>query len=274
VGVLVELGSINGSTDRGLDTRAESLSITETNDTVVGDLGLDESSRIQLKLGTDFKSNRVSALGVPGSLTGSLDVSVDTVVVRSSKVRKVVGGMDSNGVDGSGISEGGIVAGDLAIENVIGDLTTGDETLVANNGVDGEVGLENVQRSNSVDVRLLVGSIDLGGLLVDGRKKRSQDFQLQALGKVVLELNLSVQVVGGSPSLSEGDALSSVGILGLEVTNDDTRLVVTETVNLEGDTVGGGGLDFELSATDGEILAEKVLAGLANIVESNRNGHL
>lgn len=53
-------------------------------------------------------------------------------------------------------------------------------------------------------------------------------------GKVVLELNLSVQVVGGGPGLSEGDALSLVSILGLEVTNDDTGLVITETVNLEG----------------------------------------
>jgi CobQ-like glutamine amidotransferase family enzyme len=57
-------------------------------------------------------------------------------------------------------------------------------------------------------------------------------------GKVVLELNLSVQVVGGSPSLSEGDTLSSVGILGLEVTNDNTRLVITETVDLEGLSAG------------------------------------
>ena len=41
-------------------------------------------------------------------------------------------------------------------------------------------------------------------------------------------------MVGGSPGLGEGDTLGLVGILGLEVTNDDTRLVVTETVNLEG----------------------------------------
>jgi hypothetical protein len=34
-----------------------------------------------------------------------------------------------------------------------------------------------------VDVGLLVGSVNLGGLLVDGRKKGGQDFQLQALCK-------------------------------------------------------------------------------------------
>jgi len=145
---------------------------------------------------------------------------------------------------------------------------------MTDNGVDREVGLEDIQRGNSVDIGLLVGGINLGGLLVDGRKKGGQNLQLQALGKVVLELNLSVQVVGGGPGLSEGDTLGLVGILGLEVTNDDTRLVVAETVNLEGNTVGGGGLDFELSVTDGEVLAEKVLAGLANIVESNWDGHL
>jgi hypothetical protein len=42
-------------------------------------------------------------------------------------------------------------------------------------------------------------------------------------------------------------------------------LCFTPTYN----TVGGSGLDFELSVTDGEVLAEKVLTGLANIIESN-----
>lgn len=113
VSVLIELGSVNRGTDGSLDTRAESLSVTKANNTSVGDLGLDKGSGIQLKLGTDFKSNGVGAFGVPGSLTGSLDIRVDTVVVRSGKVGEVVCGMNSNGVDGGRVSEGSIVARDL-----------------------------------------------------------------------------------------------------------------------------------------------------------------
>lgn len=113
VSVLIELGSVNRGTDGSLDTRAESLSVTKANNTSVGDLGLDKGSGIQLKLGTDFKSNGVGAFRVPGSLTGSLDIRVDTVVVRSGKVGEVVCGMNSNGVDGGRVSEGSIVARDL-----------------------------------------------------------------------------------------------------------------------------------------------------------------
>lgn len=117
VSVLIELGSINGGTNGSLDTRAESLSVTKANNTGVGDLGLSEGDSIQLDLGTDFESNRVGTLGVPGSLTGSLDVRVDTVVVRGSEVRKVVGGVDSNRVDGSGVTEGSVIAGDLNVSD-------------------------------------------------------------------------------------------------------------------------------------------------------------
>jgi len=99
----------------------------------------------------------------------------------------------------------------LAVENIIGNFTTSKETFMTDDGVDGEVGLcqpnlvrcivtdcklittqltlirfaylEDIQRGNGVDVGLLVGSVNLGGLLVDGRKKGGQDFQLQALCK-------------------------------------------------------------------------------------------
>jgi hypothetical protein len=115
VSVLIELGSVNGGANRSLNTRAESLSVAEANNTSVGDLGLSEGSSIQLKLGTDFKGNRVGTLGIPGSLTGSLDIRADTVVVRGSKVGEVVSGVDSNRVDGSGVTEGSVVPGDLKL---------------------------------------------------------------------------------------------------------------------------------------------------------------
>ena len=107
-------------------------------------------------------------------------------------------------------------------------------------------------------------------------------------GQVVLQLDLAVQVVGSGPGLSEGDALGLVSILGLEITDNDTGLVVTLTVDLEGlfvfsqslcpfflhysstyHTVGGGGLDLKLDTTNGIVLGQKVLGGLANIVEGD-----
>jgi hypothetical protein len=53
-------------------------------------------------------------------------------------------------------------------------------------------------------------------------------------GDVVFKLNLSVKMVGGSPGLSEADTIGLVSILGLEITKDDTGLVVALTVDLEG----------------------------------------
>jgi hypothetical protein len=107
-------------------------------------------------------------------------------------------------------------------------------------------------------------------------------------------------VVGGSPGLSEADAIGLVGILGLEITKDDTGLVVALTVDLEGlyresrgsmiwpryepfntllvqntyNTIGSSGLDFKLDGTDREVLGKKILAGFTNVVERNRDSHL
>lgn len=53
-------------------------------------------------------------------------------------------------------------------------------------------------------------------------------------GKVVFELNLSVEVVRSSPGFSEGKTVLLVSILGFKITDNDTGLVITLTVNLEG----------------------------------------
>ena len=68
---------------------------------------------------------------------------------------------------------------------------------------------------------------------------------------MVLELDVVSQGVGSRPGLSQGKAILSVFELGLEVTTDGTGLGVSETIDLEGDSVGGPGLDFESRAVDG-----------------------
>jgi hypothetical protein len=113
VSVLVKTGSINGSTKVDLDTRTERLGVSKTEDTRVRDLGLNESRRIQLELGTNFEGDSVGTLGVPRSLTGSLKIAVDAVVVRGSEVRHVVGSVDSNTILSSGVTDSSVVATNL-----------------------------------------------------------------------------------------------------------------------------------------------------------------
>jgi hypothetical protein len=254
MGIFIETSSIDRSTKVNLDTRTEGLSVSKTEDTRVGDLGLNKGSRIQLELGTNFKSNGIRALGIPSSLTGSFEIAVDTVVVRGSILAQVVCGVNGNTIFKSRVTKSSVIATDLAIQNVVGNFGTSKETVLTKDRVNAEVGLEDIKSSNGVDIGLLVGGVDLGSLFVDRRKKRSQEFELETLSKVIFQFNLSVEVVGGSPSFSESETVLLVSILGLKITNNDTSLVVTLTVHLEGDTVRSSGLDFKLDATNGVVL--------------------
>lgn len=117
--VFIKTRSINGSTNIDLDTRTKSLGIGNTNNTRVGDLTLDKSGLIKSMLGTNFKSNRAVCLGIPRSLTRNFNVTLDLVVVRSSKVAQVVGSMNSNSILGSRIADSSIVTADLLYECTI-----------------------------------------------------------------------------------------------------------------------------------------------------------
>ena len=84
--------------------------------------------------------------------------------------------------------------------------------------------VEKVQAGAAVDTRGLVSSIDdsalanLAGLLANTSGIRLQDggkVQLQALDELVLKLNVGDEVVGIVPSLSEGQAIGTVGVFSL-----------------------------------------------------------
>jgi hypothetical protein len=53
-------------------------------------------------------------------------------------------------------------------------------------------------------------------------------------GKVVVEFDLAIQVVGGGPGFSEGDPIGLISILGFKVTNNGSFLVVTLAIDFEG----------------------------------------
>ena len=69
MGVLVETGSVNGSTKVNLDTRTKELGVGNTKDTRVGDLTLDKGRAVELELSTYFKSNSVATRSITRSLT-------------------------------------------------------------------------------------------------------------------------------------------------------------------------------------------------------------
>jgi len=74
------------------------------------------------------------------------------------------------------------------------------------------------------------------------QRKHSTRGKRRTLGDLVLELNLSLEDVGGGPGLGEGDAVLGVYVLALDVTSDGVRLGVAGSSDLEGDVVGSAGL--------------------------------
>lgn len=112
---------------------------------------------------------------------------------------------------------------------------------------------------------LLVDGSDDRALLGLGRVQGGSQVELQALGDLVLQLDLGPQQVGGSPCLGEGDAVLEVNVLALDVTGDSGRLGVPGTSDLEGGGVRRG-LDFERGAVDGVVLEQQVGRGLAEVL--------
>lgn len=262
---VAELDSVKSKTERGLDTRSESLGVAEAEDTGVVDLGLDESGVVEVGLGTDLEVDiRVGALGVVGGTGTSLGVSVDAVVVAGRVGGEVAETVEGDGVVGGVEASAEVVSAQLALLDIVASLGTGKEAVAAENGVSGEGGaLEEVKVLTGVETGLLVGGSEesvLGLLLGD---KGRDELELEALGDVVLELNVVAENVGSGPGLGEGDAVLAVLPLGLEVAVDGLRLGVTDAENAEGDTVGGLGLDLERVTVDGVVLGEEVVGSLA-----------
>ena len=134
---------------------------------------------------------------------------------------------------------------------------------------------EQVQAGAAVDARGFVGSVDDSGLANLARlfsrasRVRLQDggkVELQTLDELVLELNVGEEVVGGGPGLGEGDAIGTVGVLGLAQAIDGGLVINFCSSNAEDDVGGGGGLDFKGREANDEVLAQEVVGGLSEIL--------
>lgn len=94
-----------------------------------------------LRFSTNFQSDTtMGGLGVIDSLGTSLDVRRDAVVVAGSKVAQVVGAVDGDSVIRGIVAKGSGIARDLALSDVIGSLSTDEETVAAKDSVSGESG--------------------------------------------------------------------------------------------------------------------------------------
>jgi len=153
----------------------------------------------------------VAALGVPGSLSTSLNLGVDLVVVGSGENAHVVGCRDGSSVHWSGVSNSGGVVGDGRLLDIVTSGSTGQEAILSNNSIDVSGGaLEEVEEGTAVEVGLLEVQVELGALGLGGRKEGSQELGLQALGNGVIDLDLGVKSVQCVPALCDGHTCAAI----------------------------------------------------------------
>lgn len=274
MGGLLESLGVDGSTDTDSDTGLEANRVSKSGNTLVVDLGLGERVGIKSVLGTDLETDGGgSSLGVPGGLGTDLSGGVNPVEVGGGENREGVGGQDGGGVDGGGVTNSSRVLGDLGVRDVVSDLGTGNEAVVAKSGVGGDGGaLQEIEESSSLERGLLEEERELGVLSTGRGDKRGGELTLKTLGKSLIDLNLGVEDVGGGPSLGDGDTVGLVGVLGLEVTGNGAVLLGRLTLGDKGNTVGGLGLDLEGGSSKVVVvLVEEVVGSLGDVRESERS---
>ena len=129
--------------------------------------------------------------------------------------------------------------------------------------------LEDIKESTGVEAWLLVCAGQQGGLGALLRQQRGRKIELQTLGNLVLELNLSPKHVRGRPCLGEGEAVVFVVVLGLEVAGD-SGLGIPNKSNLEVHARRRGGLDVKSGAVDGKVLAQEVIGGFSEVLKAEK----
>lgn len=129
--------------------------------------------------------------------------------------------------------------------------------------------LEDIKESAGVEAGLFVGGSQQRRLGAFLRQQSSSEVELQTLGNLVLELNLSAKHVRGRPGLGESETMVLEVVLGLDIASDSS-LGIPDESSLEGHTGRRGGLHIESGAMDGEVLAEKVIGGLSKVLEAEK----
>lgn len=158
-GDVVEFLGVESETEGGTDTRAEEVAVTQGENASVVDLGLHESSIVEvaktdssvpraksakfryLRLSSDLKDNTtVGRLGVVEGLGTSFSIAADAVIVAGSVGVQVVEGLKGDSIFGSIVTDGSGIAGDVALSDVVSGLSTEEEAVTANDSIGGEGG--------------------------------------------------------------------------------------------------------------------------------------
>jgi hypothetical protein len=172
-------------------------------------LYLGERGRVDLVLGRELKTNGRVGLCVPGGASTSLDGRVDLLVVGGAEDAEGVGGSDGGVVHWGGVADGSGVLGDGSLLHVVSNLTTDEETLVAEdgigNGANSTASLK-VGKDTAVEVVLLEVEVGLLALVASVGVEVGEELGLQARGDGVVQLDLGGQEVGRVPRLSDADA--------------------------------------------------------------------
>jgi hypothetical protein len=262
VGGLVKLLGVERATQAQGNTLAEEDVVGQSGHAAVVDLDLGKGDGVDAVLAGNLKADSVAGLGVPGGLGTGLNLAVNLVVVRGGEDAQVVGGGDGSAVDGGSVADGGAVGGDGGLADVVAGAGTGEEALVADNGVDvGDGTLEQVKEGTAVEAGLLEVQVELGTLGGGGGEEVEETLKLEALGEGVVDLELSVEGVGGVPSLGQGEASRLVVVFSLNSSRGGL-LVAGLAGHLEGDAIGGSVLELKGGGREVvEILVEELDGG-------------
>ena len=155
---------------------------------------------VETVLARHLETNVVAAVGVPGRLRACLHLRVDLVVVRRGEDTQIVGGRDGCGIFGHGIADGSRVSGDRSLLHIVPSFRAYEETLVSQDSVDvGGWALQEVEEGTGLEVGLLEVQVELGSFGLRTREELREKLGFQALGELIVQLDLSIKGIGGSP---------------------------------------------------------------------------
>jgi hypothetical protein len=115
---------------------------------------------------------------------------------------------------------------------------------------------EYIQNGARVKARLLISGTEEDRFCVLVGVESGGSLELEALGDLVVELDLVAERVGGVPRLGDGQAVGLVR--------------VTASVDLEGDVRGSRGFNLERGTVEVVVLAEEVIGGFTKVLHMHR----
>lgn len=129
------------------------------------------------------------------------------MIIAGREDAQVVRCSDSSGIGWLRVSSSQGVSCDGSFANIIATFSTDNESFVSNTCVEGrDRTLEEIGEEASVDVWLLVVQVEFAAVCRLGREVVGEDFGLQTLGHIVLELDFGVELIGRGPRLGQGEA--------------------------------------------------------------------